>query len=56
LGDVPDNIFDRIKHFEDTFENGSKPALKNLFWHSNKLYFGYIDKADRNYHLVEFEN
>lgn len=55
-GDVPDNIFDKIKAFEDTFEDNyfEKLELRNLFWHGDKLYFGYISTKDRNYHLVEF--
>ncbi|GEM_PF-524016 len=76
MGEISENIFDRIKTFEESFKNTSKkssipekgykqlgqnslknrPELKNLFWHFDKLYFGYLDTGDRNYHLVEFED
>ena len=73
-GEVPENILDKVKAFEDSFDsetltdgssakgykrfngNTSKSdiELKNLFWHQDQLYFGYLDTGDRNYHLVKF--
>lgn len=70
-GDISDNVFDRIKAFEELFNNNKKKTtegssnlnvekysgeleLNNLFRHQGKLYFGYINTDDRNYHLIEF--
>lgn len=51
-GEISKNVFDKIKSFEDEYEN--KQKLKNVFFHSSKLYFGYLSTIDKNYHLVEF--
>lgn len=34
-------------------EDKNQPKLKNVFYHNNKLYFGFIGAQDKNYHLVE---
>ena len=56
-GRISENVFDRIKTYEEFFENdifSKKIKLKNLFRHNKKLYLGYLNSSDRNYHLIEF--
>ena len=69
-GDFKDNIFDRIKEYEESFtkkqlSDGTyeyifnpevKIKLKNVFYHKDKHYIGYINSKTKTYHLVEFSN
>lgn len=32
----------------------NRPKLKNVFYHNNKMYFGFIGSQDKSYHLIEF--
>lgn len=59
IGEVSENVFDRIKNFEKAFDKKYKKLsaqlrLKNVFRHRGKLYFSYLNTKDKNYHLVEF--
>lgn len=58
-GEIEKNGLDEIKDFEESFEpkniHTPKAKLTNVFSFDNKLYFGYLNTEDRNYHLVEFK-
>ncbi|WP_405294128.1 hypothetical protein [Algibacter sp. Ld11] len=58
-GEIEKNSLDKVKDFEDSFDNKSiytpKAKLTNVFSFNNKLYFGYLNTEDKNYHLIEFE-
>ncbi len=38
----------------ESIDFSSEPKLKNIFRHLGRIYFGYINTNDKNYHLVEF--
>ncbi|MCL5127413.1 hypothetical protein [Algibacter sp. L4_22] len=58
-GEIEKNGLDKIKDFEDSFDSKNiyapKAKLTNVFSFNNKLYFGYLNTEDKNYHLIEFE-
>ena len=58
-GEIEKNCMDKIKDFENTFDPKNiyepKPKLTNVFSFNNKLYFGYLNTGDKNYHVLEFD-
>ena len=68
-GDFTNNVFDRIKEYEDSFtqkllaDGTYEPIafpefnikLKNVFYHKDKHFLGYINSKKKTYHVVEFD-
>ncbi|WP_147677744.1 hypothetical protein [Algibacter pacificus] len=50
-GDVNENVFEKIKLYSDSLKYVS---AEDVFFHNNKLLFGYYDLKNENYKLVRF--
>lgn len=52
-GDIPVNVFDKVKDFEDNLVK--KPKAVNIFLYNKKIHFGFYDTVDNLYKLYKFD-
>ena len=50
-GEITDNIFDRIKDYEDELKFNT---ASDVFMHKNMTYFSYWNTREQRYTLVRF--